>query len=117
MTQRDNSLSIAKGIAFILMVPAQTILSRYLWKFINTFHMPIFFFASGYCFKKTNLIKRLSITPLKDATNIAKREYVGSVMQKRLKSNSFTVYNIFYIDMDIFFLKFGSKCFKFASRS
>lgn len=48
---RDNSISIAKAIAIMLMVLAHTSFSDYGNRFINMFHMPLFFFFSGYCFK------------------------------------------------------------------
>lgn len=52
---RDNSVSIAKGIAIILMVLAHSRFSQYGNEFINMFHMPLFFFFSGYCFKERYL--------------------------------------------------------------
>ena len=48
---KDNSVSIAKGIAIILMVLAHTRFSEYGNYWINMFHMPLFFFFAGYCFK------------------------------------------------------------------
>jgi len=49
--KRDQSISVAKGIAIILMVLAHTRFCSYGAWFINMFHMPLFYFASGYCFK------------------------------------------------------------------
>lgn len=48
---RDNSISIAKAIAIMLMVLAHTYFSDYGNRIINMFHMPLFFFFSGYCMK------------------------------------------------------------------
>ena len=48
---RDESISIAKGIAILLMVLAHTYFSQYGNLWINMFHMPLFFFFAGYCFK------------------------------------------------------------------
>lgn len=48
---RDNSVSIAKGVAIILMVLAHSRFSEYGNYWINMFHMPLFFFMAGYCFK------------------------------------------------------------------
>ena len=45
---KDNSVSIAKGIAIILMVLAHTRFSEYGNYWINMFHMPLFFFFAGY---------------------------------------------------------------------
>ena len=48
---RDNSVSIAKAFAIMLMVLAHTWFMDIGNKWINTFHMPLFFFMAGYCFK------------------------------------------------------------------
>ena len=48
---RDNSISIAKAIAILLMVLAHTYFTQYGNQWINMFHMPLFFFFAGYCFK------------------------------------------------------------------
>lgn len=55
VAERNSAVSMAKGLAIIMMVLAHAILSGYSWKFINMFHMPVFFFASGYCFKESYL--------------------------------------------------------------
>lgn len=52
---RDNSVSIAKAIAILLMVLAHTWFMDIGDKWINMFHMPLFFFMAGYCFKKKYL--------------------------------------------------------------
>lgn len=48
---RNESVTIAKAIAIMLMVLAHTYFSDYGNKWINMFHMPLFFFFAGYCFK------------------------------------------------------------------
>ena len=48
---RDNSVSIAKAFAIMLMVLAHTWFIDIGNKWINMFHMPLFFFMAGYCFK------------------------------------------------------------------
>lgn len=48
---RDNSVSIAKAFAIMLMVLAHTWFLDIGNKWINMFHMPLFFFMAGYCFK------------------------------------------------------------------
>lgn len=48
---RDDSISIAKAVAILLMVLAHTGFSQYGNYWINMFHMPLFFFFAGYCFK------------------------------------------------------------------
>lgn len=48
---RNESVTIAKAIAIMLMVLAHSCFSDYANKWINMFHMPLFFFFAGYCFK------------------------------------------------------------------
>ena len=47
---RDTIISIAKGIALILMVIAHAEAPGWLCKFIFEFHMPLFFITAGYFF-------------------------------------------------------------------
>lgn len=48
--QRNNVISIAKGIAIILMVIGHAEAPELLTNFIYTFHMPLFFITAGYFF-------------------------------------------------------------------
>lgn len=48
---KDKSVSMAKGVAIILMVLGHTGFADYGTRFVYMFHMPLFFFVSGYCFK------------------------------------------------------------------
>lgn len=52
---RNESVSIAKGIAILLMVLAHSGFYSYGCLWINIFHMPLFFFFSGFCFKEKYL--------------------------------------------------------------
>ena len=52
---KDNSVSIAKGIGIILMLIGHAGCPSHLNSFIYQFHMPLFFFISGYCFKEKHL--------------------------------------------------------------
>ena len=52
---RDKSISMAKGLAIILMVMVHAHFSSFGHAFISMFHMPLFFFMSGYCFKEAYL--------------------------------------------------------------
>ena len=53
--QLDHSVSFAKGIGIMLMVLGHTFFSAYGYTVIYMFHMPLFFFLSGYCFKDSHL--------------------------------------------------------------
>lgn len=48
---RIESIDIAKGIGILLMVMGHTGFGDEFDKFINTFHMPLFFFVSGYFYR------------------------------------------------------------------
>lgn len=52
---RDNRVSISKGICIILMVYCHAGCNNIQHDFIYMFHMPLFFFVSGYCFKEKYL--------------------------------------------------------------
>jgi len=53
---RNNTISIAKAIGIVLVVMAHAVNPEWLtWKVIYTFHMPLFFLLSGYCFKEKYL--------------------------------------------------------------
>lgn len=59
-TKRLDWIDIAKGIGIILVVLGHTLVPQvretgfagFLWIFIYNFHMPLFFFLSGYLFEK-----------------------------------------------------------------
>ena len=53
--QFDDSVSFAKGIGIMLMVLGHTFFFAYGYRVIYMFHMPLFFFLSGYCFKESHL--------------------------------------------------------------
>jgi len=53
---RDNTITIAKAIGILCVVMAHAMNPEWLtWKVIYTFHMPLFFLLSGYCFKEKYL--------------------------------------------------------------
>lgn len=55
--KHDKQISIAKGIAIILMVMGHSWTGSRLESFVNMFHMPLFFFTAGYCFKEQHYLK------------------------------------------------------------
>ena len=64
--KQNDAISIAKGLGIILMVIGHAGCPSWMFYFIYLFHMPLFFFLSGYCFKdkylddkKTFVIHRL----------------------------------------------------------
>ncbi len=52
---KDESISISKALAIFLMVIAHARCPLWGQYYINMFHMPLFFFFSGYCFKESYL--------------------------------------------------------------
>lgn len=50
-SQFNNYITIAKSIGIILMVLGHIEIPSLLKNFIYVFHMPLFFFCSGYLFK------------------------------------------------------------------
>lgn len=52
---RDNSVTYSKGIAIFLMVLGHSLCFTCVESWLNMFHVPIFFFMSGYCFKERYL--------------------------------------------------------------
>lgn len=67
MKKRNNTVSIAKSIGIILMVVGHSGCPKILLEYLYMFHMPLFFFCSGYFFKepidkysvKTFIMKRI----------------------------------------------------------
>ena len=49
---RDDKVTIARAIGILLMVAVHGGMQRVGADFIAMFHMPLFFFVSGYCFKE-----------------------------------------------------------------
>lgn len=48
---KDNYISTAKAIGIILMVVGHAISQNFAYRYIYMFHMPLFFFCSGYFYK------------------------------------------------------------------
>ena len=68
MKNYNNNISIAKGIGIILMVIGYAGCPTWMFQFIYLFHMPLFFFLSGYCFnnqyiddKKIFIFRRITL--------------------------------------------------------
>lgn len=64
---RDEKITIAKAIAIMLMVICHAGLPHVGGQFVTMFHMPLFFFVSGYCFKDKYLTdaRKFSINKVK----------------------------------------------------
>lgn len=78
---RFDNITISKGFAIVLMVVVHARFSEYGSAFVNMFHMPLFFFFSGYCFKEQYI------------------NNFGSYAQKRIKGIYFP-----YVKWGLFFL-------------
>ena len=57
--QRDLTIDIAKGITIFLMVWGHSIFGTFAWEKIYLFHMPLFFFISGFFFKNMSFVSYL----------------------------------------------------------
>lgn len=53
----NKTVSIAKGVGILLMVIGHSGCPSNMRSFIYVFHMPLFFFLSGYCFKEKYLLE------------------------------------------------------------
>lgn len=94
---RDEKITIAKAIAIILMVVAHAGIPHVGGAFISMFHMPLFFFVSGYCFKDKYLAN-----PKRFAVNKVKGLYVPFVKWSLIsffRVGSLTFFSGFFIVM------------------
>lgn len=55
MEKKNDGIAIAKGIAIMLMVLCHTYFSRSVEVWVLMFHMPLFYFFSGYCLSSKSL--------------------------------------------------------------
>lgn len=58
-TKRNPTISIVKAIGIILMVIGHSGCPQWLHNYIYIFHMPLFFFCSGYFFKPINNFRQV----------------------------------------------------------
>ena len=86
---RDDKVTIAKGIGILLMVAAHAGIPDIVNRFIVMFHMPLFFFMSGYCFKE----KYLSPPPITFINKRLKGLYIPFVKWSLL---FLLLHNVFY---------------------
>ena len=85
---RDNSVSIAKGIAIALVVLAHSGESEFADRYFGMFLVPLFLFMSGYCFKDKYL---------DDALTFIKKRFTGIYWPYLKWSILFLLlHNIFY---------------------
>lgn len=57
--ERDLTIDITKGITIFLMVWGHSIFGTFAWEKIYLFHMPLFFFISGFFFKNMSFVSYL----------------------------------------------------------
>lgn len=96
MTTRNESIDIAKCIGIFLIVLGHTLRSGYLEYYIFSFHVPLFFIASGLCWKnETRLvpflkkrIKRLLVPYyIFSIISVIVYMFFGRIASERLTSN------------------------------
>lgn len=95
---RDSKVSIAKGICIILMVYCHAGCSIIQHNFIYMFHMPLFFFVSGYCFKEKYLL---------DVKSFVRNKLKGIWWPYVKWVSIFTLLHNLFIKVGIFYDGFG----------
>ena len=97
---RDTIISIAKGIAIILMVVAHAEAPGWLCKFIFEFHMPLFFITAGYFF---------SLKYLNDEATFVKKRVKGLYWPFVKWSVFFLIIHNWMFDIGILNERFGNE--------
>ena len=97
---RDTVISIAKGIAIILMVVAHAEAPGWLCKFIFEFHMPLFFITAGYFF---------SLKYLNDEATFVKKRVKGLYWPFVKWSVFFLIIHNWMFDIGILNERFGNE--------
>jgi fucose 4-O-acetylase-like acetyltransferase len=97
---RDTVISIAKGIAIILMVIAHAEAPGWLCKFIFEFHMPLFFITAGYFF---------SLKYLNDEATFVKKRVKGLYWPFVKWSVFFLIIHNWMFDIGILNERFGNE--------
>ena len=90
---RNTAVSIAKGLAIIMMVIGHAGAPTPLVRFISIFHMPLFFMLSGYCFKEKYLT---------DFKNFAKKRFTGIYFPYITFSLLFLFCHQLFVEMHIY---------------
>ena len=98
--KRDTVISIAKGIAIILMVIAHAEAPGWLCKFIFEFHMPLFFITAGYFF---------SLKYLNDEATFVKKRVKGLYWPFIKWSVFFLIIHNWMFDIGILNEQFGNE--------
>ena len=98
--KRDTTISIAKGIAIILMVVAHAEAPGWLCKFIFEFHMPLFFITAGYFF---------SLKYLNDEATFVKKRVKGLYWPFVKWSVFFLIIHNWMFDIGILNERFGNE--------
>lgn len=57
---RDVSIDIMRGIGILSMLVGHCVIPNLLHKFIYMWHMPLFFIASGYFFRRKEFLNTIS---------------------------------------------------------
>ena len=98
--KRDTTISIAKGIAIILMVIAHAEAPGWLCRFIFEFHMPLFFITAGYFF---------SLKYLNDEATFVKKRVKGLYLPFVKWAVFFLIIHNWMFDLGILNETFGNE--------
>ena len=60
VSNRDVSIDIMRGIGILSMLVGHCVIPDLLHKFIYMWHMPLFFIASGYFFRRKDFLNTTS---------------------------------------------------------
>ena len=102
MAEWSRTVNVAKGLAIILMVLGDASFLKYGVRFIYMFHMPLFFFLSGYCFKDSYL---------KDFKTYTVKRVKGAYLPFVLWSCIFLLLHNFFFNFHIYDLEYGGSIY------
>lgn len=103
-SERIKYIDIFRGIGILCMVIDHVGMGTWFYQFVHAFHMPMFFFLAGYCYKKNVGVSFISYTR-KKAYSLLVPYFVLGILQfaiwRILKGNSIEpLLKLFWINTD-----------------